>query len=108
MYEIHITSTALTQIRKEIKKNQNLALTIADKHVIGSTYDIVLYPKQELVEIGQYELIFPETYHNHGFSIYVDRQLIQGNFLPDRMILDYMKGNSGVYRYEIKNPDFEK
>lgn len=107
MYDLYITPAAMGQIRKQIKHNKNIALTIADKHVIGSAYDIVLYPMQELAEIGQYDLVFPASYHDHGFPIYVDRQLIQGNYLPDHMVLDYIRGNSGQWRFEIKNPDFE-
>lgn len=113
-YKISITPLAMQQILSEIKAmhaqrpKEEFGIVISDTHVSGCIYDVKVYSVDELKDIGHYVLVFPPEYHQHGFAIYVDRQILHEHYLHEEFILDYITTSTGTKRYEIKNPAFEK
>lgn len=110
-YEMEITPIAYEEIQTKLKNKENpeeYGFVIADKHAIGSGYDFHVYKIAQLDEIGHYGVLFPRNYHNYGFPIYIDRQILMEHMLPHKFIIDLVKKMDGSYRLDIKNPEFEK
>lgn len=107
-YELSITPEALTHIQETGKKHfQNaFVLVLADLHAIGGEVVPEVQPFDYMFDNKHFVELFDRGYQGFSFPIYVDQQMLREQFLPERMLIDYVETYEGK-RLVFKNPDFE-
>lgn len=87
---------------------EDAAIVISDKRVIGSGYEILIYPLNRIKDSLNYVCLFSKEHNNYGFPIYIDMQLITEHTLPRRFGLDLFTNSKGQIIIDVKNPQFEQ
>ena len=109
-FSLEITPKALNHIHfliTELKCPEDAALVMSDKRVIGSGYEIKVFPLSRIKDSLNYICLFEKEYKKHGFPIFVDTQLISERYLPRRFVIDILINSKDQNILDVKNPIFE-